>query len=120
MDPSSLPTEVILTCSWKSLGTIHLDWTPQPGAYLEVQGQTYAVLERRHQYQLKAGRYRLHKISLHVQPAERPPELSLVDGRWLVGDVNCRFNARSQLLRCAVNPVGPCGGCRFFEPRLQD
>lgn len=34
---------------------------------------------------------------------------------YLVGDVTCRFNARSTHLRCAVNPHGPCQGCPYYE-----
>ncbi len=36
---------------------------------------------------------------------------------YLIGDVSCRFNARSGYLRCAVNPNGPCEGCRYYEQR---
>lgn len=36
---------------------------------------------------------------------------------YLVGDISCRFNARSCYLRCAVNPQGPCQDCRHYEPR---
>lgn len=115
MEPSSLPTEVILTHPHQSLGKVQLDWTPQPGSYLDLQGQTYAVLERRHRYQLKAGRYCLHKVALYVQSAQRPAERSQLQGHWVVGDANCRFNARSELIRCAVNPAGPCGNCRYYE-----
>jgi hypothetical protein len=32
-----------------------------------------------------------------------------------MGDASCRFNARSELLRCAINPSGPCQDCRFYE-----
>lgn len=120
MEPDSLPTEVILTHPRQSLGKIHLDWTPQPGHYLDLAGATYTVLERRHRYQLKSGRYRLHKISLYVQSASRPTEQSLVQGRWVLGDATCRYNAHSELMRCAVNPDGPCAGCRFFEPLSND
>lgn len=115
MELSALPTEVILTHPRQSLGNIQLDWTPQPGAYLDLEGQTYAVLERRHRYQLKAGRYRLHKISLYVQSAPPPSERSWVGGRWVLGEATCRFNALSELIRCAVNPAGPCTGCRYYE-----
>ena len=115
MEPDSLPTEVILAQASESLGQVKLDWNPQPGHYLDLQGQTYAVLERRHKYQLRCGRYRLKKIALYVQSAERPLEQSLVDGRWVQGNANCRYNARSELIRCAVNPSGPCAGCRFYE-----
>jgi hypothetical protein len=115
MEPSSLLTEVILTHPRQLIGNVHLDWTPQPGAYLDLEGQTYAVLERRHRYQLRSGRYKLHKVSLYVQSAERPSEKSLVDGRWVVGEASCCFNARSELIRCAVNPSGPCNSCRYYE-----
>jgi hypothetical protein len=117
MEPPTLATEVILSHPRTTLGNLYLDWMPQPGAYLDVAGQTYTVLERRHRYQLKAGRYRLHKISLYVQSAPRQPERSLSNGRWVLGDNTCRFNAQSELIRCAVNPEGPCAGCRFYEPK---
>lgn len=115
MEQSSLPTEVILTHPRKVVGNLHLDWAPQPGNYLELEGKTYAVLERHHRYQLTAGRYRLHKIAVYVQAAPRPSERSLFEGRWVLGDASCRFNAHSELIRCAVNPEGPCDTCRSFE-----
>jgi len=116
MEPESLPAELILTQSRQSLGNIRLNWTPQPGNYLDYKGKTYAVLERRHRYLLKSGRYRLHKIALYVQSAPRPTEKSLVDGRWVLGDASCQYNANSELVRCAVNPEGPCQSCRYYEP----
>lgn len=117
MEQSSLLTEIVLTHPQQSLGNVYLDWIPQPGVYLDLAGKTYTVLERRHRYQLRAGRYQLHKIALYVQPAQRPLEQSLVDGHWVLGDATCCFNARSELLRCAVNPTGPCDRCRFFQQR---
>lgn len=117
MELDSLPTEIILSHPRRTIGSIHLDWHPQPGAYLDLEGKTYAVLERRHRYQLKSGKYRLHKIALYVQSAKRPEEMVLVDGQWVVGDATCRYNAFSELVRCAVNPAGPCEGCRFYEPQ---
>lgn len=111
-----LPTEVIVQKTLKSLGKIHLAWAPQPGSYLDVNGSTYAVLERRHRYQLQAGKYRLQTIALYVQKSDRPTEQSLVEGRWVIGDASCAFNARSELLRCGVLPNGPCEGCRHYEP----
>ncbi|CAO5049434.1 DUF6464 domain-containing protein [Microcystis aeruginosa] len=115
MEQDSLLTEVILTHPRQSLGEIQLDWMPQPGNYLALKGQTYAVLERHHQYQYKIGGYYLRKISLYVQTAPTPNEKSLIEGRWVMGDASCRFNARSELLRCAINPSGPCQDCRFYE-----
>ena len=118
MEPDSLLTEVILTHPRQTLGKVHLDWTPQPGNYLDLEGQTYAVLERRHRYQLKSGRYKLHKIALYVQSAPRPTDRTFIDGRWVLGDANCQYNAHSELMRCAVNPQGPCHNCRFYEPQV--
>ncbi len=36
---------------------------------------------------------------------------------YLIGDISCRFNARSGYLRCAVNPGGPCEACRYYEAK---
>jgi hypothetical protein len=116
MEPDSLPTELILYPSQRLLGKIYLDWTPQPGACIDFEGQTYAVLERRHQYQLRASKYQLHKVALQVQSTQEPSEKTLVDNRWVMGDITCRYNARSEVVRCAVNPIGPCQGCRCYEP----
>jgi Family of unknown function (DUF6464) len=115
MELDTLPTEVILTYPRQSLGSVKLDWIPQPGNYLDLEGKTYRVLERRHKYQLQSGKYCLHKIALYVQSAQRPIEKSLVQGRWVVGDATCRYSAHSELLRCAVNPNGPCKSCRYYE-----
>jgi hypothetical protein len=117
MDVHSLPTEVILTDTQTTVGKLVLDWTPQPGNYLDVDGNTYAVLERRHRYQYKSGRYRLEKIALYVQSATRPAERSLIAGRWVIGDATCYYNAHSELVRCAVLPAGPCADCRSYQPR---
>ena len=115
MEPDSLPTEVILTHPPQSLGKVQLNWMPQPGNYLELEGKTYAVLERHHHYQYKIGGYCLQKIALYVQSAKKPAETTFIDGHWVIGDTSCRFNARSEILRCAVNPDGPCAGCRYYE-----
>ncbi len=116
MEQLSLPTEIYQTHPRRSLGKVHLDWVPQPGAYLEHEGKTYTVLERRHRYQLKGGRYQLHHIALYVQATAWVGERTLWQGRWVVGDASCRLNAHSELIRCAVNPDGPCQDCRFYEP----
>ena len=117
--PTDLPTEVILNHPQQTIGKVQLDWNPQPGAYLDLEGKTYAVLERRHRYQYKSGKYRLQQVALYVQSVQRPSERSLVNGQWVAGDATCRFNARSAFVRCAVNPAGPCEGCRSYE-REQD
>jgi hypothetical protein len=115
MELDSLPTEVILTNPRQTLGDVRLDWVPQPGNYLDFKGKTYTVLERRHRYQFKAGRYKLQKVAIYVQAAQPPSERSLIEGRWVIGDGSCRFNAHSELLRCGVNPEGPCASCCSYE-----
>lgn len=115
MEPDSLPTEIIQTHPQQSLGKVQLDWMPQPGNYLDVGDKTYAVLERHHHYQYKIGGYCLQKISLYVQSAKKPAERTFIDGYWVIGDTSCRFNAQSEIFRCAVNPDGPCAGCRYYE-----
>ncbi len=112
-----LPTELILHNTQRSLGQVYLDWTPQPGAQVSFEGQTYAVLERRHRYQFKANRYHLQRIALYVQVAADSDEKSWLGDRWTLGDATCRYNARSEILRCAVNPLGPCRNCTEFTPR---
>jgi hypothetical protein len=114
MEQPVVPAEVILSHPQRVLGQIELDWATQPGSYFDLDGQTYTVLERRHRYQLKSGRYRLHQMAVYVQTSERPTEQTLLNGRWVIGDANCQFNARSELVRCAVQPTGPCAGCRHF------
>ncbi|MEM9908505.1 MAG: DUF6464 family protein [Cyanobacteria bacterium P01_D01_bin.44] len=116
MASNALPIEVMLAQS--TLGHLYLDWQPQPGAYLELDGQTYLVLERRHRYCLKLGKYQLYKIALQVQKVHAPTDKSLLEGRWVIGDISCIHNARSELLRCAINPCGPCEGCKHYESHM--
>lgn len=120
MELTSIPTDIILAPSQQPLDRVCLNWTPQPGSYLTVQESHYLVLERRHRYHLKGGRYRLHTIALYVQQTHLPSDRTYFEGRWVVGDPTCRFNAHSELLRCAVNPSGPCGGCAEFAIRLSE
>ncbi|RMF26345.1 MAG: hypothetical protein D6756_03905 [Cyanobacteria bacterium J083] len=116
MQTNLVPTELILSHSGKSLGKITLDWMPQPGQCLDFCSQTYKILERHHQYQYRVGGYILTRISLYVQRTQQPREQSIVDGQIIIGDANCKYNAQSELLRCAVNPQGLCADCVHFEP----
>ena len=88
MELKPLPTEIILSKSSQSLETVYLDWTPEPGHYLELGQKTYVVLERHHHYQYQIGGYCLQKISLHVQESTKPQEQTLIDGRWVIGDAS--------------------------------
>ncbi len=36
---------------------------------------------------------------------------------YFIGEISCRYNARSPYVRCAVNPCGPCDQCSHYESR---
>lgn len=46
------------------------------------------------------------------------PVFDSLDAEGEIGSRQCRYSARSALLRCAVNPQGPCEGCRHFQARF--
>ncbi len=106
-----LPVQVIDAATGMVLEELCLDI--QPGAAVELATQTYTVLEKRHYYQLRDGRYRLCAMRAFVQVTES--ERCQLDGQWVIGDPSCRYNARSPLLRCAINPTGPCASCGDYE-----
>jgi hypothetical protein len=110
-----LPTEIILTPVHQCIGKLDLDRRWQPGNYLDFEGKTYAILERHHFYQYRVGGYRFDRATLHVQESKRPEEITVIGDRQIMGNAACRFNARSEIIRCAVNPEGPCEGCLYFE-----
>lgn len=109
--------ELILHESGEGLGTVDCVMVPQPGGYLGYGGQTYVVLERRHRYQLCSGRYQLQRIQIYVNPLPGLDEFTTVGDRRIIGDPTCRYSARSEQVRCAVNPAGPCQGCHYFQAR---
>ena len=111
-----LPTEIILTPSRQCIGKLNLNRRLQPGNYMDYEGKTYAILERHHFYQYRVGGYRFNKATIHVQESTRPEETTRIGDLVVIGNANCRFNARSEIMRCAVNPEGPCAGCRYYEP----
>jgi hypothetical protein len=63
-------------------------------------------------------RHALEAIANRGLPSLQPiPDLRYVEGiGLLIGDFTCRYNARSRYLRCAINPSGPCEGCRQYDP----
>lgn len=115
MEILSVPTEVCTLYPESTLGKIYLDWMPQPGDHIDLEGKTYTILERRHRYQFRRGKYNLFRVLVYVQLIPENLERSLSNGRWVIGDISCRYNACSEMIRCAVNPDGPCQGCPFWE-----
>ena len=87
---------------------------PQPGRWLAHGGRSFLVLQRRHRYHLRDGRYELASVALQVKAQPRPQDARPWNGGWVIGDPRCRYNARSPLLRCAVLPDGPCERCSHF------
>ncbi len=65
--------------------------------------------------QVMAREYPLRSMYYREQ---NQSESHLGDG--LIGNQSCRFNARSQYIRCAVNPGGPCEECSHYEPLPKD
>ncbi len=71
------------------------------------------------------GRTRMRQASMNlvgvrVQQNIRPQEgdrYYLEGIGYLVGDISCKFNARSGYMRCAVNPTDTCQECRHYEPK---
>lgn len=64
------------------------------------------------------------RLQQSIRPGESDNRLIGADNRYylegvgyLIGDISCKFNARSGYLRCAVNPIGPCQGCRYYESK---
>ncbi len=110
-------TDIVISDSRKTIATHPLPDPPHPGVTLVLSGQTYTVLERRHRYRLQAGRYQLHRVMLLVQAAPAGDRTQIGD-RWVLGDSTCRYSARSELVRCAVNPAGPCEGCCHYKPQV--
>ncbi|MGB7712881.1 MAG: DUF6464 family protein [Microcoleus sp.] len=39
---------------------------------------------------------------------------------YSIGDLTCEYNARSNYLRCAINPDGPCKDCLHYKARTID
>ncbi len=90
---------------------------PTPGQWFLHDHVSYLVMQRRHRYKLHSGRYELSTIVLHVKAQKQPADAHFVGHGWVIGDSDCRFNALSPLLRCAVLPDGPCDRCVHREAR---
>ena len=99
------------------LDRLDLNDPPMPGQWFIHDQDSYLILQRRHRYKLLFGRYELSSIVLLVKSQRQPADAQFVGHGWVIGDSNCRFNALSPLLRCAVMPDGPCDRCVHWELR---
>lgn len=75
------------------------DGVPQFNTYLQEKTAELVDEQRRGAEMLRL-RYLLDQSGI-------PPDIE----RGFIGDVFCRYNAKSPYLRCAVNPCGSCENC---------
>lgn len=67
------------------------------------------------------ARDRIAAAGLAVANIPTRNHLATVDRRYVeglgyaIGDITCEYNARSNYIRCAVNPSGPCLDCRYYQ-----
>lgn len=99
------------------LDRMELSDPPMPGQWFTHDQDSYLVIQRRHRYKLYSGRYELSSIVLLVKCQKQPADARFIGHGWVIGDAECRFNALSPLLRCAVLPDGPCDRCVHREVR---
>ena len=72
--------------------------------------------EARARERLRLAMERAARMPLRTAPL--PSELQYINEVGeIIGDLSCRFNARSPYLRCAVNPLGPCQSCSHYQPK---
>ena len=99
------------------LDRIQLESPPQPGRWVDLKGRSCLVLQRHHRYTLRNGRYEISSVALLIKYQDRPADAIPWRHGWVIGDPDCRFNARSPLLRCVVWPDGPCEQCSHRQRR---
>ena len=58
-----------------------------------------------------------HGMTLDSLSIRRRIWADVADAANAIGDLRCKNSARSPVLRCSINPVGPCEGCLHFEDR---
>ena len=115
MSAQVCPVEIWLMESESSLGSYVLAGVPVAGMEISLEGQDYLVMECRHRYRLNLNRYELNRVVLWVKALYSATDKTWVEGQWIWGNINCQYNARSPVIRCAVNPDGPCDRCSNFH-----
>ena len=101
--------------SEQPIDRLEMEDPPHPGRWFSVDASSFLVMQRRHRYRLRSGRYELSSVVLLVQSQKQPDDARWYRHGWVIGDPSCRFNARSPVLRCAVLPEGPCDRCVHRE-----
>ena len=73
--------------SERLLDRIELDDSPQPGRWFVHDARSYLVLQRRHRYALRSGRYQLASVVLLVKQQQQPADA--LPAHW-TADSNAR------------------------------
>ncbi|HHP7230004.1 MAG TPA: DUF6464 family protein [Xenococcaceae cyanobacterium] len=73
----------------------------------------YRKLKQQWEARLERVRWIAHhqRIGTNSYPLEEGLELAVS----YIGDISCRYNARSPYIRCAVNPCGSCQDCPYYQ-----
>ncbi|MCH2049391.1 MAG: DUF6464 family protein [Trichodesmium sp. ALOHA_ZT_67] len=75
---------------------------------------TFHKLEARTMERLNSARLVVNYREITAISSQ--PEQEYIEGvGYIIGDLTCKFNARSSYIRCAVNPIGPCKGCGHYQ-----
>jgi Family of unknown function (DUF6464) len=73
---------------------------------LEIPRQYQFIESYGESFQLLSGRFEVDREAIVL------PRVNAINA---IGDTTCQYNARSRMIRCAVNPCGPCEGCKDYE-----
>jgi len=55
------------------------------------------------------------EVTIWTRRVER---MEIVNYQIYMGDPSCKFNARSHLVQCAINPLGRCAECPHYEKNI--
>lgn len=106
-----------------ALSLLQLRWWERRGErdWRLLRGRAYGRAPHRQSSRRFPAVRRLARVQGIRRQETAIPEFRHVNGvGYLIGDLGCEFNARSPYVRCAVNPLGPCKGCRAYQAKSLD
>jgi hypothetical protein len=102
---------------FKTLLVMIFGFLPSVFSWWVIRKTQLRTRNRIRQAAINLSRRQLQQSMIPV-PDEQISDRYYLEGvGYLVGDISCQYNARSGYIRCAVNPSGPCQGCRHYEPK---
>ncbi|MEA5568097.1 DUF6464 family protein [Anabaena sp. UHCC 0399] len=106
---------------FKTLLLITIGLLPSLFSLWVIRRTQWRIRSQLRQAAINASRDRIQQNLRSVEGDDAPPAVGdryyLEGVGFLIGDISCKFNARSGYLRCAINPNGPCQSCRYYESR---